>query len=425
MLYKLISASLRRFRAFRADRRANVIILFSLGLVPILLFIGAAIDYTRALKDRELLQAALDAVALSLAHEPINTPYSVMHQKAQTLLLANYKNGAGPAPSFQLNVSRPRLTISGTTRVPTSFMAIAGHKSMEVSGTSQVLFGNAKLEIALALDNTGSMSQNGKMTALKASVNNLITIIEKATRVAGDSRMAIVPFNTQVNIGAANAAAPWLRWDVTVENPNFYGRSRIPPLPALWTGCISDRDQANDILSDPPINPLTKYAAEECEFPGLGTAKPLTTNLESIRAVANAMQPGGATNVTIGLTTALAMLRADNPLGTAAQTGPDILKYLILLTDGNNTENRFVGNGMDGNPDAPTIDDRLRQACVQAKSQSVQIFTIRVMDGNEPLLRDCASTAQNYFSVTNASQLSGVFDQIAGQIAYSRIRLTK
>ena len=425
MNFELKGKTQSRLRGFTRDTRGNIALMFGLSAVPLLLFAGASLDYSRAAGERIKLQAALDSIALSLAHEPVNTPYSVMHRKAERLFAANYKDSRGAVPSFSLSISRPRLSISATSKIPTTLMALAGQRHMEVGGKSQVLFGNAKLEIALALDNTGSMNDNGKIGALKSAVNNLITTVERATRYPGDSKMAIVPFNTQVNIGAAYSAAPWLRWDVTLENPNFHGASPIPPAPASWTGCISDREQAYDVTSDPVSVPASKYPAEVCEFPGLATTRALTTGLETIRAEANAMQPGGATNVTIGLTTAMAMLRADNPLGANAQTGPDILKYVVLLTDGKNTENRFVGNGSDGNPDAPAIDDRLRQACLQAKTQPVQIFTIRVMDGDEALLRDCASTPKNYFNVTDASQLSAVFDQIAGQIAYSRIRLTK
>ena len=410
---------------FAQDARGGVAIMFGLSIVPLMLFAGVAIDYSRASAEHSALQHALDATVLSLAHEPVNTPISVMNAKAHKVFAVNFQGHGKTAPTLNITVSRPRLTLSGSTTIPTSLMALAGKTEMTVSGLSQVAFGNAKLEIALALDNTGSMAQSGKIQALKTSVNNLITTIEKATRNRGDSKMAIVPFNTQVNIGTGYKTAPWLRYDTTIENTNFHGSSPTPPTALTWTGCLTDRDQAYDTDSVGPFSTASNYVAANCEFAGLAAAKPLTTDLESIRRVANSMAPTGATNVTIGLTHGLAMLRPDNPLGANASSGIDILKFLILLTDGNNTENRFVGDGMDFNADAPKVDDRLKQACQTAKSQSIEVFTIRVIDGNEPLLRDCASRAKNYFAVSNASQLQGVFDQIAGQIAYSRIRLLK
>ena len=51
----------------------------------------------------------------------------------------------------------------------------------------------------------------------------------------------------------------------------------------------------------------------------------------------------------------------------------------------------------------------------------MQVFTVRVMDGNAALLKSCASNPAMYFDVQNASQLQGVFDQIARAITSIRI----
>ena len=101
------------------------------------------------------------------------------------------------------------------------------------------------------------------------------------------------------------------------------------------------------------------------------------------------------------------------------------MKFLVLLTDGDNTANRFGGNGQDFNAYAPLIDARLSQACANAKTdagtKAVQVFAIRVMDGNGPLLKSCATDASMYYDVQNAAQLQGVFDQIARAITSIRI----
>lgn len=48
-----LSGSISRFlvsrlRAFRSDERGNVVITFTLALIPIIGFTGAAVDYSRA-----------------------------------------------------------------------------------------------------------------------------------------------------------------------------------------------------------------------------------------------------------------------------------------------------------------------------------------------------------------------------------------
>ncbi|WP_246725143.1 TadE/TadG family type IV pilus assembly protein, partial [Beijerinckia sp. L45] len=47
-----------------ADKRATVAITVALTLLPLILMIGAGIDYSRAVKERSALQAGTDAAVL-------------------------------------------------------------------------------------------------------------------------------------------------------------------------------------------------------------------------------------------------------------------------------------------------------------------------------------------------------------------------
>ena len=70
----------------------------------------------------------------------------------------------------------------------------------------------------------------------------------------------------------------------------------------------------------------------------------------------------------------------------------------------------------------PQIDARLQAACQQAQTEgAVRVFTIRVMDGNVPLLKSCAVNGGKYFDVRNASQMQEVFDEILRAITDVRI----
>ncbi len=53
------------------------------------------------------------------------------------------------------------ITVSGS--VDTSFMKIMGMSTLNVGTTSTVKWGNNRLRVALVLDNTGSMADDGKM----------------------------------------------------------------------------------------------------------------------------------------------------------------------------------------------------------------------------------------------------------------------
>ena len=54
---------------FFADRRGGVAPMFALGLVPVIGFVGAAVDYSRGNAARTAMQAALDATGLMLSRD--------------------------------------------------------------------------------------------------------------------------------------------------------------------------------------------------------------------------------------------------------------------------------------------------------------------------------------------------------------------
>src|SRR5436190_17456825 len=52
---------------FRKETNGNIAVIFALSAVPLISFVGAAIDYTRASAARSSMQAALDSTALMLS----------------------------------------------------------------------------------------------------------------------------------------------------------------------------------------------------------------------------------------------------------------------------------------------------------------------------------------------------------------------
>jgi len=59
-------------RRFPAAKEGNIAVIFAVALLPILAFVGCAIDYSRAAKARTAMQAALDSAALMLSKDLTN-----------------------------------------------------------------------------------------------------------------------------------------------------------------------------------------------------------------------------------------------------------------------------------------------------------------------------------------------------------------
>jgi Flp pilus assembly protein TadG len=70
---------------FRTARGGNVAITFALATLPILGFVGAAVDYSRANSVKAAMQTALDSTALMLSKEAATDthPGSVEYQCAE------------------------------------------------------------------------------------------------------------------------------------------------------------------------------------------------------------------------------------------------------------------------------------------------------------------------------------------------------
>ena len=136
----------------------------------------------------------------------------------------------------------------------------------------------------------------------------------------------------------------------------------------------------------------------------------LTNDWTALNAKIDAMQPVGNTNVTIGLQMAFQALSPVAPFNASAPKS-DLDKVIILLTDGDNTENRWSTT-------QSTIDARTKLACTIVKAANIKLY---VIDGNASLLQQCATKTDMYYDVQQASQLSKVFSTIAQNLANLRL----
>ena len=278
-----------------------------------------------------------------------------------------------------------------------------------------------KLELALALDNTGSMASNSKMTHLKTASKNLLTTLKNAAKKDGDVKVAIIPFDTTVNIGTVYKDQPWFDIDsIDCNGWNSGTGCNSTNWKNYWEGCVRDRTYPYDVQDTSPSagTPATLFPVYDCGT--LTKILPLTSDWTALNAKVDQMNPNGNTNVTIGLVWGWHALTSNAPLSEAAAPAPDLDKVLIVLTDGTNTESWKNSNNTKVTS-STAIDDRTALACTNIKNANIKVYTVRVIDGNASLLQSCATSATMFFDVQNASQLNAVFTAIAQNLANLRI----
>jgi hypothetical protein len=113
------------------------------------------------------------------------------------------------------------VILNGTADVPTSLLGIIGYNTITVTGSSTTKWGSNRLRVALVLDNTGSMADNGKMTARQAATTSLLTQLQNAVTVNGDVYVSIVPFVKDVNLGASNWNSNFIYWGTVAQDPSL------------------------------------------------------------------------------------------------------------------------------------------------------------------------------------------------------------
>ena len=223
-------------KAFRKADQGNIAVTFAIALVPILSFIGAAIDYTRANSARSSMQAALDSTALMLSKDLSQGLITAadISAKAQSYFTALYTNA--DAKSVAVNATYTSssslgstIEVNGSGSVTTDFMKVAGFPTLNFNTSSTAAWGNVRMRVAMALDNTGSMAADGKMPALKTAAKSLVDQLSALAKTPGDVYISVVPFSKDVNVGSYLYTQNWIDWtDWEAEAPDLDSSSKKP-----------------------------------------------------------------------------------------------------------------------------------------------------------------------------------------------------
>jgi hypothetical protein len=322
---------------------------------------------------------------------------------------------------------------------------------MSFNARSTSTWGSSLLRVALVLDNTGSMLAHNKIGALKTAAKNLVTQLSALAKNDGDVYISVVPFEIDVNVGTSNVNATWLNWDFydSTNYPNSwapwqtycsggywmtkaqclghnYTWSHTPPTTTTsqWNGCVTDRDQSYDVNATAPSSAATNFYADQDQSCPDAQILPLTYNWTNVNTTIDAMTAQGATNQTIGLQWGWLSLLQQAPLNAPAEStaaGTTYQHIIVLFTDGLNTGDRWYG---DFSHQSSQVDTRMATLCTNIKNGGVTIYTVQIDTdgaGQSAVLPACASGSDNFFMLTDPSQIAAAFAQIGTSISRLRV----
>jgi hypothetical protein len=210
-------------------------------------FAGFAVDTTRIWR----LQTALDAASLVAARE---ISLSTRDTDTKTVFWANFRQGAATGSYLSATVPDPVVTqldsthvsVSATATVPTTLFGIISPSSVTFSGSAVAQRAGTGLEVAIVLDQTGSMSQSAsgtgyaaKIAAAQAATSTLLDILYgSGNDTQPNLWISVVPFARTINIGTAHSG--WL----ASAYPSGTGFT--------WGGCVEARRNGEDITENNP-----------------------------------------------------------------------------------------------------------------------------------------------------------------------------
>jgi Flp pilus assembly protein TadG len=435
----------RRARELRAANGANVTVTFALATIPMVGFVGAAVDYSHANSVKAAMQAAADSTALMLSKDAATLTTANLQTKANDYFKALFtrKEATGLTVAATYTTSGgSQVVINASSNVKANFMGLMGVNTMKVAVDSQVKWGNTKLRVALVLDTTGSMDDDGKIEALKSATKSLLTQLQNAAASPGDVYVSIIPFSKDVNVGKSNYNATWIDWSEWNKvngdcNNNRYDESQVDCVAHgktwtidnhnTWNGCVTDRGNTSaphsnnyDTNVTAPTTSITAtlFTAEQYDN---CSPKVMALNYDwtAMKNLVDSFYPAGNTNQGIGIAHGWMSLVGGGPYPTPPVEDP-LYKYtkaVILMSDGLNTQNRWYSS-------QSSIDTRQAMTCTNAKAAGIVIYTVHVNTGGDPTslsLKNCASGADKFTEIKAANQLVSTFNSIGTSLSNLRI----
>lgn len=278
-------------RAFAAARAGGVALPFALSLIPVSFLTVAAVDFHRGQNVRTALQDALDAATLAVGRSTAVDPTQVQSMGA-TALAANlraYPDTKLESSDFHLDGAKV-VASAKVSMTPLISDLFTGGK-LKVGAHSEVTRGGRTLEIAMVLDNTGSMLQNSKLDLLKTAAGNFVDTMSAAashSTVANPIKVGLVPFSVTVKVGASYSSAAWLdTTGISPTNDEIFTTATgtqhanrltlFQQMGTAWAGCVETRKAPYDVQEDAassatPATLYTPYFAPDEPGAGNGTS---------------------------------------------------------------------------------------------------------------------------------------------------------
>lgn len=354
-------------RNFADDERGATLVLFSMMLIPMLLVIGFAMELALSEFNRTQLQTTTDSASLAAAdlqqtldpEEVVNDFFTKagLQDTVGKVTIVEDDNGRSVTVETQFDQEALLAKIAGidTWRIP-------------VTGAATELRGD--IEIAVVLDNSGSMSwapgstsgpasDPSRMDLLIPAAEKFIDAVQPKPGEKGTTTVSLVPFATQVSAGADLLSYFNVSSEHTTSNCVTFSETSDYNATAVSTTEPLVRTAHHDAASGSNSGWDLNLDRVVCAINPSRDILAWSENPSNLKAKIRAMEPYGNTSIEIATKWAVALLDPSlRPVlnSLAEKEGYEYLekakirgtpleydavtsrKYLVVMSDGENTQ---------------------------------------------------------------------------------------
>jgi Flp pilus assembly protein TadG len=260
----------RARESFVSNEKGNVAILFAFSAIPLIGLMGGAVDVTRHQRYKTEIANALDAATLALVKRGAKDDADAdnfVNGYVATMMTEYRADKMLHLAKFDAAKVDGGYRVSSSGYMDTAFLPVVGIRQMPLDLSAEVLQSSQKYEVALALDNTGSMDSYGRIEALRDAAGDLVDDLYAEPGTEDRVKMALVPFVTTVNIktpGVYDEA----KWIEPTGDPKVFGFDFATPTDRLdlfkkmhvsFGGCVEARQAPYDEDDTAPTSAATRF----------------------------------------------------------------------------------------------------------------------------------------------------------------------
>lgn len=411
----MLSAFLKAKREFSNDERGGVAIIFALTLIVLSFMAGLALDYSRIVHTNSKLSAAADAAALAAGKALLDGRYS--DAEIQTLAKAFFQeniassgDGFGNISELDVTVNRANATVTFDVDagVPMTLTKVMGFQKADLPVTSTVVFEQSDIELAMALDTTGSM-RGSKLSDLKTAAKDLVDILMPDSGTTHTVRIGIAPYAAAVNAGPYAASVS----NNTSVDGCVWERSGPQAFTAAAPGAGAFLTAGAAPVDIDPTEGVSTYSCPSA------SVTPLAADKNTLKTEIDSLIASGYTAGHIGAAWASYLVSPEWAAVWPASSEPvaytdeKTIKVALLMTDG-----IFNTSYLNGTSDYQAV-----EVCDAMKSNDVLVYAVgfKAPSGAQATLKSCATSDDHYFKADDGEELRTAFISIAKQLSNLRL----